>query len=341
MSFLASSDSTPRFSALAAYRPGLMLVLMTTAAAYGLRELPLMRAVSPMMLAILIGMLFSQLVGVPSAALPGVNLAGKRLLRLAVALLGLQITFEQLAGIGLGGVAAAAAALGLTFLFTVAAGRLLGVNSGLTMLIAGGTAVCGASAIAAVNATVKAEEEDVSYAIACITLFGTVAMFSYPWLITQLALGPEAFGAWVGLSVHEVAQVVGAGYQAGPLAGETAVVTKLARVVMLAPLVVCLALFVARGGAAAMAPSRTGAVPGFVLGFLALAAANSLGIVPEAVRAFLVAATPIMLTTALAALGLDTSFAKVREKGLRPLLLSALAFLFIAATSLLLVKLDV
>lgn len=316
--------------------PGLLLVAAVTAAAYGLRMVPGVSHLSPMISAIFVGILVANVVRVPAKAGPGIALAGKRLLRVAVALLGLQLTFGQVADLGASGIAGAAVALGVTFLFTVWMGRVLGVSRSLSLLLAGGTSICGASAIAAVNAVAGGDDEDVSYAVACITLFGTAAMFLYPLLMTGFGLDPVDYGLWIGFSVHEVAQVVGAGFQGGAEAGQTAVVAKLARVIMLAPLVVMLAALLARSAGSAARPQM---MPVFVLGFIVLTGLNSAGLVPEAIKTPLVAATPVLLTASLAALGLGTSFARLRDRGVRPLLLAALASLFIAALSLLLIKL--
>jgi uncharacterized integral membrane protein (TIGR00698 family) len=109
------------------------------------------------------------------------------------------------ADLGASGIAGAAVALGVTFLFTVWMGRVLGVSRSLSLLLAGGTSICGASAIAAVNAVAGGDDEDVSYAVACITLFGTAAMFLYPLLMPGFGLDPVDYGLWIGFSVHEVA----------------------------------------------------------------------------------------------------------------------------------------
>lgn len=328
---------------LADYAPGLVLVAVITASAYGLRHIPAMSQLSPMITAIFVGMLYANVVGINPSATPGILLSGKRLLRLAVALLGLQISFMQMAEIGVRGVGFAAIALLSTFVFTLWAGRLLGVDRQLAGLLAAGTAICGASAIAATNAVTGADDEDVSYAVACITLFGTIAMFLFPFVALAAGLGERAYGLWIGLSVHEVAQVVGAGFQGGTEAGEIAVVTKLARVMMLAPLVIGLSVILARpqertsGKAGHGKTSPLSLLPLFVIGFMALAAINSFGIVPDAVRTPIVAATPVLLTAAMAALGLGTSMSKLRQHGLRPLVLAAMASIFIAGISYLMV----
>lgn len=319
------------------YAPGLVLVGVITASAYGLRHIPSVSQLSPMISAIFVGMLFANVVGVNTSAAAGISVSGKRLLRLAVALLGLQISFEQLAAIGATGISLAAFGLFSTYLFTIWMGRLLGVDRGLAQLLAAGTSVCGASAIAAANAVTGADDEDVSYAVACITLFGTIAMFLFPFIGLITGLSNRAYGLWIGLSVHEVAQVVGAAFQGGAEAGEIAVVTKLARVMMLAPLIIGLSCFFSRPSKRADRHRQVSLVPFFVVGFLILAALNSFGLAPEVIRAPIVAATPILLTAAMAALGLGTNVSKLRKHGLPPLFLAAMASAFIAGVSFLLV----
>jgi uncharacterized integral membrane protein (TIGR00698 family) len=319
--------------------PGVVLVALVTAAAFGLRGLYFFAAVSPMMGAILIGVLFNNTIGCPDRARAGIVLCGKRLLRLAVALLGFQLTIWQVSSIEIGGIAAAGAVLALTFVFTIWLGRLLGIEKGLTMLIAAGTSVCGASAIAAMNDVSKSRDEDVSYAIAAITLFGTIAMFLYPILIGVLNLSPQAYGFWIGVSVHEVAQVVAAAFQGGDAAGQMGVVVKLTRVMMLAPLMLVVGAMIS-GRASASAPGGMGTVaPFFVIGFIGCMLINSFIDIPDVVHTSIIAATPVMLTASLGAIGLGTNIGHLRQRGLRPFLLAAAATLFIAIAGLLAVSL--
>ena len=316
------------------FAPGIVLVALITAAAFGLRGLSLFGMISPMMGAILIGILFNNAIGCPDNARAGIAICSKRLLRLAVALLGFQLTLWQVSSIGVSGVVAIAAVLLLTFMITIGLGRLLGIDRGLTMLIAAGTSICGASAIAAMNDVSKAKDEDVTYAIATITLFGTAAMFLYPILMDSLSLSAGAYGFWVGASVHEVAQVVAAAFQGGEVAGQTGVVVKLTRVMMLAPLMLVIGVLVtgrASGERTGKAPSL---IPLFVLGFIGCMLVNSFLTVPEAIHASIISITPIMLTASLGAIGLGTNLGRLRQRGLRPLLLSGAATLFIALAGL-------
>ncbi|HTZ70681.1 MAG TPA: putative sulfate exporter family transporter, partial [Acetobacteraceae bacterium] len=191
-------------------------------------------------------------------------------------------------------------------------------------------------AVIATNTVTEGSDEDVAYAVACVTLFGTAAMFLYPALPAALHLSPRAYGLWAGASIHEVAQVVAAAFQAGPAAGGFGTIAKLARVALLAPLVLVLALRQRAG-----ATGRRGRVqfPLFVLGFVALILVNSTGLVTPALRANVAPITSWLLTMALAAMGLSTDVRRLAARGVRPLALAACAWGIVALTSLGLVKL--
>lgn len=319
--------------------PGLALAFGVAGLAYAARWTAGVTLLSPMILAIVIGMAVRNTFGVSERALPGVAFSLRRLLRLAIILLGLQLTFGQVAEVGLSGVAVIAATLAATFLFTIGLGRALGVESKLAQLIAAGTSICGASAVIAANTVTRGSDEDVAYAVACVTVFGSVAMFVYPMLPGALHLSQHAFGLWAGSSIHEIAQVVAAAYQGGTVAGDFATIAKLSRVMMLAPLVIALGLIARGGGDRAVTGGKRVPLPWFVLGFIALVALNSVVTVPPDLKATIVVATTFLLSLALAAMGLETDIAKLRLKGLRPFFLGFAAFLFIAVFSLMLVSL--
>jgi uncharacterized integral membrane protein (TIGR00698 family) len=324
--------------------PGLLLTSAVAASAYGLRRLPAMATFSPMILAILIGIAFHNLIGTPAIARPGITFSLRRLLRLAIILLGLQLTIIQVIEVGGRGIVIIATTLLATFIFTVWMGKWLGVDRKLTQLIAAGTSICGASAVIATNTVTDAHDEDVAYAVACVTVFGSVAMFAYPLLPGLLHLDPHAFGLWTGASIHEIAQVVAAAFQDGQKAGEFGTIAKLSRVMLLAPVVIALGLIATRRAgknapAAGASSSARPPMPWFVLGFVALVGINSLIAIPAEAKVWVAAATTFLLSVALAAMGLETDIRKLAAKGLRPALLGALAFLFIAGFSLTLIKL--
>lgn len=324
--------------AILATLPGLLLTSVVAVSAYAIRQLPGMATFSPLILAIVIGIAFHNLVGTPTAAKAGVTFSMRRLLRIAIILLGLQLTITQVIEVGGRGIGIIAATLVATFAFTVWMGRLLGVERKLAQLIAAGTSICGASAVIATNTVTNAPDEDVAYAVACVTVFGSVAMFTYPLLPGLLHLDPHAFGLWSGASIHEIAQVVAAAFQDGQKSGEFGTIAKLSRVMLLAPVVITLGLM-ARGANKSDVSSARPPMPWFVLGFVALVGVNSLITVPAEAKMWIVAVTTFLLTVALAAMGLETDIRKLLAKGIRPALLGALAFLFIASFSLGLIKL--
>lgn len=321
--------------------PGIALTAGIATLAFALRQVPGVATFSPMILAILLGIGFHNLIGTPARAKPGVTFSLKRVLRFAIILLGLQLTAQQIAGVGITGVAVIATALIATFLFTKWFGRLIGVERKLAELIAAGTSICGASAVIATNTVTEAHDEDVAYAVACVTVFGSIAMFLYPVLPGFLHLDPRAYGLWSGASIHEIAQVVAAAFQAGKEAGDYGTIAKLTRVTMLAPVIITLSLMASRkrshhahGAARKKAP-----MPYFVLGFIGLVIVNSLVAIPAVPKGWIVLGTTFLLSLSLAAMGLETDIRKLRAKGLRPFLLGAASWLFIAGFSLALVEL--
>ena len=319
--------------------PGLFMTAIVAAAAFALRQIPGVGTLSPMILAILLGIGFHNIVGTPSWAKAGVTFSLRRVLRAAIILLGLQLTITQVIEVGGRGLLIIALTLVATFAFTVWTGRLLGVERKLAQLIAAGTSICGASAVIATNTVTEAHDEDVAYAVACVTVFGSIAMFTYPLLPGLLHLDPHAFGLWSGASIHEIAQVVAAAFQDGQQAGEFGTIAKLSRVMLLAPMVIALGIMARSSSAVPAANAARAPMPWFVLGFIALVGINSFVTISAEMKTIIIAVTTFMLSIALAAMGLETDISKLKAKGVRPALLGALAFLFIAGFSLLLIKL--
>jgi uncharacterized integral membrane protein (TIGR00698 family) len=318
--------------------PGLLLVLWIAVAAFALRQVPVLSTFSAPFLAIILGIALHNSVGTPRHAHAGVAFSLRRVLRLAIILLGLQITAAQIATIGMSGVLIIVATLIATFAFTQWVGALIGVDRKLAQLIAAGTSICGASAVIATNTMTGARDEDVAYAVACVTVFGSIAMFVYPVLPGVLHLDTQAYGLWAGASIHEIAQVVAASFQDGPRAGQIATIAKLSRVMLLAPMVIALGFHAARRQRLADGQAgRKPPMPWFVLGFVALVIVNSVVEMPVQPRALLIQLTTFLLTMALAAMGLETDLGKLQAKGLKPLLLGAASWLFIAGLSLALV----
>jgi uncharacterized integral membrane protein (TIGR00698 family) len=321
--------------------PGLALTAAIAACAVVLSHMPGVKILSPMILATLLGMLLHNLVGTPDWARAGVAFSLKRILRLGIILLGLQLMASQVVQVGLAGAAIIISTLVATFVFTKWLGSRIGVDPKLAELIGAGTSICGASAVIATNTVTQGKDENVAYAVACVTIFGSLSMFLYPLLPGLLHLNAETFGLWAGSSIHEIAQVVAASFQDGAQAGQFGTVAKLTRVMMLAPLVITLGLIAARRAAHAIdSAARTAPpMPWFVLGFIALMMVNSVVHIPASTKAITTPLTAFLLSMALAAMGLETDFRKLRAEGLKPLALAAAAWLFISCFSLALIKL--
>jgi len=328
----SSSSFIDRFERL----PGVALAVAVTAGAFALHRLPGLSVLSPMILAILLGMAVNNLAEVPARCGPGLAWSMRPLLRAGIVLLGLQITPAKLVALGFAGFAVVALTLVATFFVTVWIGRRLGLRNELADLIAAGSSICGASAVIAMNGVSNGSREDVAHAVATVTLFGTLSMFLFPVLGDLLHLAPHAYGLWTGAAIHEIAQVVAAGFQGGTEAGEFATVAKLARVMLLAPLVIGLGAWRARGRATA--GTTPAPFPWFVLGFLALVGFGGLVDIGPTATAVSAQVTTLLLTTALGAMGLSVDLRRLASEGWRPLATGAASWLFVSGFSLLWVE---
>jgi uncharacterized integral membrane protein (TIGR00698 family) len=312
--------------------PGLALSVGLSVLAMRVRDATGLAALNPVVVALLAGIALRAAFGLPAWLRPGTAFAVRPVLRASIVLLGLQVTAGQLLSVGGGALALAFCSVALTVPFTIWLGQRLGVAPPLAQLIGTGTGICGASAIVAANQVAGARQEDVAYALAIITLCGTAALLVYPELGALMRLDPRVYGLWAGSSIHEVVQAVGAADAGGPVALQVATVTKLARVVMLAPAVLALGAWVRRGQAGTR--QLKAPMPWFAFGFLAMVAVASTGVLPPPVLVWSKALVPLMMAAAVAALGLNTDLRALRAAGFRPLLLGVGASLFLALLGL-------
>jgi uncharacterized integral membrane protein (TIGR00698 family) len=264
---------------------------------------------------------------------PGIRVASRRVLRAGVALLGIRLSLGTVGDLGLRTIVVIIGSLGVTFVATLVMGRILGVSGPLTLLIATGTGICGASAIVAMESVSEASREEAAFALATITALGTVAMLGMPFLRAPIGLDMTDYGIWAGASVQEVAQVVGATAGVSAVALKIGTLVKLARVALLAPLVFGFALSRGRGR-----PAGTPLVPLFVIGFLALAAVRSTDILSRRLVTDLTRVDVLLLAAGMAGLGLGLELARLRGLGVRPLLLGFASWIVIALVSLALVS---
>jgi len=270
---------------------------------------------------------------VPAALDPGLAWAGRRLLRAGVVLLGLQLSLGDLLGLGLREVAVLLVTVAATFSATLWLGPRLGVGRPLTLLVATGFSICGAAAVAGMSPVAEADEEDVATAVALVTVYGSIALVALPVVAGALGLSDRVAGLWAGMSVHEVAQVVAAAGTVSAAALTVAVVAKLARVLLLAPLVAGVGVVRRRSGAST-GGRRAPLVPLFVVGFVVAVLVRSAGLVPDAVLPAVKPVTTLALAAAMTALGTQIHVGRLVRTGGRPLLLGAVSTVVAAGVSL-------
>jgi len=314
--------------------PGLLLTLCLASVAFLLRFLPGLNILSPLILAILLGILLRNSLGVSVRCQPGITFSLKRMLRLAIALLGLQLSLSQLQQVGITGFLLITTILVLTFGFTFWLGRYLKIRQPLTYLIAAGTSICGASAIVATAAVLDSSDEDTTYAVGTITLFGTLSMLLYPLVLPLLDLTPEAFGIWCGASIHEVAQAIAAAFQLNSVSGELASIAKLSRVLWLAPIILVISSLSVHSQSSHPDVPVCSIIPWFIVGFIGLIFFNSWNLFPAGLKIIVGKANLLFLTMAMAAMGLETRWQNTQKIGLKPFYLGALSCLFITVLSL-------
>ncbi|WP_328299664.1 putative sulfate exporter family transporter [Streptomyces sp. NBC_00435] len=268
-------------------------------------------------------------------ARPGLSLAGRRLMRIGIVLLGLALGLDQVLRLGWATVAMVAAVVAATFFGTLWLGRRLGLPGDQPLLIATGYSICGASAIGAVSQVSGSDEEDVASSVALVTLCGTLAIAVLPLLQAPLGLSDPDFGRWVGASVHDVGQVVATAQTAGPGALGDAVLVKLMRVAMLAPLVAAVAFSARARKRGVRTPSgrRPAPVPLFVAGFLAAAALRATGVLPDVALEGAHTAQELLLAAALFGLGSAVHLPTLSRTGGRAALLGLAAWLVVAGVS--------
>ena len=321
-----------RLPALGGIGPGLLASLVIAAAAAFLAD----HYSGPVMLfALLLGMAMNFLSDVDRCK-PGISFASRTVLRIGVALLGFRITLWEIAALGWQPVALVIAVVTLTILMSVWLARAMGFKTEFGLLTGGATAICGASAAMAVSAALPPDERKerlTGFTIIGVSTLSTVAMIIYPLVSQLFRFGDHQAGVFIGATVHDVAQVVGAGYAISPEAGDTATVVKLMRVAMLLPVIVAIGLWArSRGGhGKGDAPPL---LPWFVTAFAVLVVVNSLVPIPDAVRGAGSTASRWCLVAAIAALGIKTHFREIAEIGWKPVLLMILETLLIAALGL-------
>lgn len=307
--------------------PGLALALAGGAVALLVHGL--VPVLSPTLVGMALGLALASTNRIGPVARPGLRIASRRILRLGVALLGLQLVLGDIVGLGWPVLLVIVAVVGLGILGTLGLGRLLGVPAETSLLVACGFSICGAAAVAGVEGVRRTKDEDVATAVSLVVVCGSVAMLAVPVLASALGLGAVAAGAWSGASIHEVGQVVIAGGLIGGAALHVAVVVKLGRVLLLAPVLAVVSYRSRR-----TATGRRLLVPGFVVAFLGLVLLRSFVPLPGPALDLASAVQAGALAAAMFALGCGVDPSVLRRTGRPVLLLAGAATLLVTGLGL-------
>ena len=296
--------------------------------------------VSPLVIAVVLGALISNLGMLPENCRIGLGFAARNLLRLGIVLLGLQLSFSQVRELGAPGLALVIVVVAATFTGTQWLGKKMGLSPGLSLLVATGFSICGASAIAAMRPVSDADDDDMAYAIALVTICGTLAIFLLPAIGEIIGFSGAQFGSWVGASVHDVAQTVATAASGNDDAQDAAIVVKLTRVMLLAPLVAAVSFTRRRElSHTNITDSKTQKaklppiVPLFIVGFIAAISINSSFNLPSEFLSNVKWLEKSLLACALVGLGAGVDARKLRRVGTRPLALGLISWILIATLS--------
>jgi len=309
--------------------PGLLLSVVIAIASAFIAD---HRGGPTLLYALLLGMALNP-VAAEGKAKPGVDVAARRILRFGVALLGARITVDQIGGLGWYNGGLIVAGVVVTIVIGVALARLLGVSRRMGILTGGATAICGASAAIAIAAVLprdETSERELIFTIAGVTALSTIAMILYPAIVGWAGLDPHQAGIFLGGTIHDVAQVVGAGYSISPEVGDYAVLTKMLRVGLLLPVVMALSLAV-RHRMGRVDRGNDALLPPFLIAFIVFVVLGSLGWIPKPVGAALNEVSRACLVVAIAAVGLKTSLIEMKKVGARAIVLLSLETAFLAA----------
>ncbi|MDE6129984.1 MAG: YeiH family protein, partial [Muribaculaceae bacterium] len=317
---------------------GVLLIALFSCAAFyiGSARIFTSLSISPMIIGIVLGMIYANLLRMhlPETWVPGIQFCSKRLLRIGIILYGFRLTFQDIAAVGIAGIAVDAIIVTVTIVGGYYIGRLLKMDHEIAMLTSVGSGICGAAAVLGAEATMRTKPYKTAVAVATVVIFGTIAMFLYPiaYRAGLLQLSPTQMGIFSGSTLHEVAHAVGAGNALGDQIATTTVIVKMIRVMMLVPVLLVLGIWVARrartGSEGASGEKGKIAVPWFAFGFLLVIGINSLSVflntldtpmgIPEWGNSLINYIDTFLLTMAMVALGAETSFDKFKKAGAKP-----------------------
>ncbi|MDN5347306.1 MAG: hypothetical protein PWP65_870 [Clostridia bacterium] len=310
------SASAGAYSRYLGVAQGLGLTLVLAFLARNLAAYPFLSILGSMVLAIILGLTWRAVMGVPVEAGAGIDLAAKKVLRLGIILMGLRLDIPRILAAGPRVILLDALVIAFAFFTLYLIGRKLSVGKKMAALIGVGTGVCGAAAIAAAAPSVRARDDETAVAVSIIALLGTLSTLIYTFLYPFLNLSAYQYGVFSGATLHELAHVIAAAQAGGAESIDTAILVKLGRVALLAPVVILLGLFFdgQRRGVRQPLP-----IPWFIFGFLAMSGVNTLGLLGDLVQNYLIQFSAFLITIAMAGLGLNVELGMFKRLGARGL----------------------
>ncbi|RHO71514.1 YeiH family protein [Parabacteroides sp. AF48-14] len=332
---------------------GILLIALFSCSAFYIAEFPFVKnlSFSPLIVGIILGMIYANSLRnhLPETWVPGILFCTKQVLRAGIVLYGFRLTFQSVVAIGLPAILIDTIIVTATIFIGLFVGRLMKMDRDLALLTSTGSAICGAAAVLGAEPVVKSEPHKTAVAVSTVVIFGTLSMFIYPAMYRSgiLDLTPEQMGLYTGSTLHEVAHVVGAGNAMGKEISDTAIIVKMIRVMMLAPVLVIMSLALARTAVKAVSNGVKGAdvakrgkitIPWFAFGFLAVIGFNSFDLLPHAVVDGINNVDTFMLTMAMTALGAETSIEKFKKAGAKPFILATVLYIWLLGGGYLLAK---
>ena len=326
---------------------GILLIALFSCSAFYIAEFPFIKKLSfsPLIVGIILGMLYANSLRnrLPETWVPGILFCTKQILRTGIVLYGFRLTFQDVVNVGLPAVFIDIIIVTGTLLLGILVSKLMKMDKDVALLTSTGSSICGAAAVLGAEPVVKSQPHKTAVAVSTVVIFGTISMFLYPAMYRAgiLELTPEQMGIYTGSTLHEVAHVVGAGNAMGTEISDPAVIVKMIRVMLLAPVLLimsfCLAKFGNKGHAKTGTKSKI-TIPWFAVGFLLIIGFNSLDLLPHAVVEGINSFDTFLLTMAMTALGAETSIDKFKKAGARPFILASVLFIWLLVGGYLMAK---
>ena len=325
---------------------GILFVALFSMSATYLADFAILKhlGISPLIVGIVLGMIYANTLRnrLPHEWVPGILFSTKTILRTGIVLYGFRITFQNIEAVGTAGIFTSVVIVASTFIIGYIVGtKVLKLDKETTILTSAGSSICGAAAVLATEPVINAEPYKSAIAVSTVVVFGSIAMFLYPFLykLGVIPLSPEAMGIYIGGTIHEVAHVVAAGNAVGIEASKTAVIVKMIRVMLLAPFLVILGFWLVRTTQHVAKKQKSKiTIPWFAVFFIVVAGFNSFNFLPQSLVGDINAVDTFLLTMAMTALGMETSVDKFKNVGMKPIYLATILFVWLMVGGFFIVK---